>query len=96
VSEDSDRAKREKYLKRLLARTISHLGEGPYDPDYMAQADDALVQAGLAYEDGRIDKEELDSKAIGFLNHYREYPKHQGGNHGSERPGDRAGSGGVG
>jgi hypothetical protein len=93
VSEDSDRAKRERYLKRLLARTISHLGDGPYDPDYMAQADDALVQAGLAYEDGRIDKEELDSKAIGFLNHYREY---RGGNNGRDRRDNPTGSGSVG
>jgi hypothetical protein len=66
--------RRMKYIARMLARIIEEVQE-PYDVDYMAPADTVLVEAMVAYEYGRIDKDELDNKAVQYLNHWRQYGK---------------------
>lgn len=40
--------------------------------DHMAPANEALQDAFTAWEKGEIEKEELDQKAAGYLQHWRE------------------------
>jgi hypothetical protein len=65
---------RERYVARLQQRILATLNEeGLSVPEWesLAEVDRALVAAMYAYEDGTIAKDQLDSKAIGYLNHWR-------------------------
>jgi len=66
---------REAYAHRLLLRIFTvGAAVGPVPANFwdeMIPADTVLVEAVEAYEQGQIDRDELDSKATGYLNHWR-------------------------
>lgn len=66
---------RQSYVQRLLSRVWTlAAAAGPLPPNFgeeMELADLVLADAVDAYEGGQIDREELDSKATGYLNHWR-------------------------
>lgn len=73
------REERERYVFRLARRVCERVatitGGASVPPSVWEDiriADDMLVEAALAYERGEVEKEELDQKAVGYLNHWRD------------------------
>lgn len=89
---DEEQAERKEYGSRLLLRilekgqSVSPIGLGRNKEfwEELEPAVDMFLDAGDAYENGGLDKEELDTKAVALINHWRELAQKYGEQSGTE------------